>query len=246
MTGGLDLAAEWAGFTTVGQCEWADYPTKVLEKHWPDVPRWRDIRSVTNESIREKGIKDITILSGGFPCQPHSVAGERKASADERDLWGEFVRVICETKPKWILGENVSGLLTSEDGWFFGRVLRDLAGLGYHVGWSVYGAEKVGAFHKRDRVFIVANSECGRLQIISKEPSNNRFPASTSLEHDCFKGILQSDNRVWPSESEFRRVVNGVPNWMDRLKCLGNAVVPQQAYPIFQAIADIENMEANQ
>ncbi len=88
------MAAEWAGFETVGQCEFGDYPTKVLEKHWPDVPRWRDVRDVTAESIREKCAEEITLLSGGFPCQPHSLAGERRASSDDRDLWGELARII--------------------------------------------------------------------------------------------------------------------------------------------------------
>ncbi|MFB5192682.1 DNA cytosine methyltransferase [Alicyclobacillus fastidiosus] len=161
--GGIDLASEWAGFTTVGQCEWADYPTKVLEKHWPNVPRWRDIRDVTADSVRAAGIGRIDLLSGGFPCQPHSVAGKREASNDDRDLWPELARVIGELKPRWFLGENVPGLLTSEAGRFFGRVLGDLATLGYRVGWIVYGAKDVGANHKRDRVFIVAYSgETGR------------------------------------------------------------------------------------
>lgn len=153
------MSAEWAGFTTVGQCEFADYPTKVLEKHWPNVPRWRNVRDATAESIRERGIGEITLLSGGFPCQPHSLAGKRQASSDERDLWPEFRRVISEVTPKWVLGENVPGLFTSNDRRFFGGILNDLASLGYSVGWCTYGADDVGAIHKRDRVFIIAHAK---------------------------------------------------------------------------------------
>ena len=157
--GGIDIAAEWAGFETVGQCEWADYPTRVLEKHWPDVPRWRDVRDVTADSFRDKtGIQRPTIISGGFPCQPHSLAGRRKASGDERDLWGEFSRVICEIGPMWVVGENVPGLLSSEDGRFFGRVLRDLAQMGYHGGWCSFPAFVEGSEFWGERTFIIAKA----------------------------------------------------------------------------------------
>ncbi|MFA5715847.1 MAG: DNA cytosine methyltransferase, partial [Candidatus Paceibacterota bacterium] len=103
-------------------------------------------------------------MSGGIPCQPHSVAGKRQASADERDLWPEYRRVISELRPKWILVENVPGLFSSENGRFFGNILRDLAALGYSVGWCVYGANDVGAPHKRDRVFIMGHATSQRLQ----------------------------------------------------------------------------------
>lgn len=163
--GGLDLAAEAAGFITVGQCEWADYPTKVLEKHWPDVPRWRDIRGLSADNFRRRtGRETVTVISGGFPCQPHSVAGLRKASSDERDLWPEYRRIVSEFKPRWVVAENVRGLLSSEDGRFFRGILRDFANLGYDVGWCCIRASDVGAIHSRERVAIVAHSNSYRLQ----------------------------------------------------------------------------------
>jgi site-specific DNA-cytosine methylase len=157
--GGIDLAAEWAGFTTVGQCEIDPYCRQILQQERPDVPIWEDVRDVTRESVRARGIDHIDLLTGGFPCQPHSLAGKRLASGDERDLWGEMRRVISELEPRWVVGENVPGLLSSESGRFFGGVLRDLAALGYRVGWGVWGACDVGAPHRRDRVFIVGHSE---------------------------------------------------------------------------------------
>jgi len=244
--GGLDIAAEWAGFETVGQCEFADYPTRVLEKHWPDVTRWRDVRDVTAESFQERtGVISPTVLSGGFPCQPHSLAGKRKASDDERDLWGEFARCIRVLSPRWVVAENVLGLLTSEDGRFFGGILRDLAEMGYDAGWCVYPASWVGAVHRRERVFIVANAESQRRicrETLQQEEFTSLFAPliSTKKQQNTEDYILPA--LQWRDVEPISGVLrndNGISEGVDRLKCLGNAVVPQQAYPIFEAIAEI-------
>lgn len=157
--GGLDLAAEWAGFTTVGQCEWADYPTKVLEKHWPNVPRWRDIRTLTKEDFYARtGLSTVDAISGGFPCQPFSVAGKRKGKDDNRYLWPEMLRVIQELKPRWVVGENVANIVNMA----LDTVLSDLENIGYTCQSFVIPACAVDAPHRRDRVAIVSNSNSNR------------------------------------------------------------------------------------
>lgn len=154
--GGLDLAAEWAGIQTVGQCEWAEYPTKVLERHWPDVPRWKDIRTLTGESFYERtGRRTVDIISGGFPCQPFSVAGKQRGKEDDRYLWPEMVRVITELRPTWIIGENVAGIVRMA----LPDILSELEACGYRTRTFLIPACAVGARHRRYRVAIVGYSE---------------------------------------------------------------------------------------
>ena len=339
--GGLDLAAEMAGFQTVGQCEWADYPTKVLEKHWPDVPRWRDIRTLTGESFYEKtGIRTVDVISGGFPCQPFSVAGKRKGREDDRYLWPEMLRVISELRPAWVVGENVAGIVNMA----LDQVYSDLENQGYTVQAFIIPACAVDAPHRRDRVCIVgwkrsacnlfySNSESAEYKNIGKsekgkqeqprvgglytdvsdsesirlqrerpggdqiggarpekaqpkrrcdvlsDADNGRWTLRGNREFSAAQetsgrwanygggaqehvtgerrsaqpglgGVADGDSRwldrgmsapgYWMPEPDISRLTTKREHRKDRLRCLGNAVVPQQFYSIFQAIADIE------
>lgn len=262
--GGLDLAAEWAGFETVAQCEIDEYASRVLAKNFRGVPNLHDIRTVTNERLAEFGIdrREIAIISAGFPCQPYSLAGKGRGDRDERDLWGEVARVVGEIRPKWFVGENTPGLFARSNQRYFRQVLDDLAALGYSVGWGIWGACDVGAPHRRDRVFIVArNAESGRVyreisdavvkrrdqsKIQRRELEKSGDEENAGRIQTCgmqFKrvcGGIPGKREWWETEPDVGRVADGVSARVDRLRCLGNAVVPQQAYPIFRAIADYE------
>lgn len=245
--GGLDLAAEWAGFRTVGQCEWADYPRAVLGKHWPGLPRWRDIRTLTGDDFREKTkIERPTVVSGGFPCQPHSLAGKRLASDDERDLWGELFRVFCETDARWLVAENVPGLLSSDNGRFFGRVLRDLAERGCHVWWYCFPAHAAGAPFWGERIAIVATSDCIRFNIMDAlqkgKPENHYCGCLGEAQARSELARLHVERTERNTDGGFVRNDDGIPGALDEIECYGNSVVPQQFYPIFRAIADLEEM----
>lgn len=203
--GGLDLAAEWAGFKTIGQCEWADYPTKVLEKHWPDVPRWRDIRELTKDSFYERtNRRTVDVISGGFPCQPFSVAGKRKGKEDNRYLWPEMLRVIKELQPTWVIGENVPGIVHLA----LDTVLSDLEDAGYSAQPFIIPACGVDAPHKRERVAIVAYA-------IGKQLGEQRKPANASKDggkRDDHAGREAADGiwERWQNQSATCGMADGV------------------------------------
>ncbi|MDD5502200.1 MAG: DNA cytosine methyltransferase [Candidatus Thermoplasmatota archaeon] len=151
--GGLELGLSRAGMEISWMCDIDSFCQEVLRKNFAGVEIYGNVKSVDWGNA-----KHVDVVCGGFPCQPHSVAGKRKAGRDERDLWPEFARCIRQVKPSWVVAENVPGLLSSESGRFFGKVLRDLAALGYDARWFSIRASDIGAPHRRERIFVVAHA----------------------------------------------------------------------------------------
>lgn len=149
--GGGDLGLQRAGFKIAWQVENDEFCTRVLQKHWPNVPKYGDVRDVGGHNLEW-----VDFIHGGFPCQPVSVAGKRRAQEDERWLWPEFARIVRELRPWYVLVENVPGLLVRG----MGDVLGDLAASGYDAEWQSLPAAAFGAPHIRERVFIVAHARC--------------------------------------------------------------------------------------
>ena len=235
--GGFALAARNVGWETVGFCEIDPYCQQVLSKHWPDVPIYEDVRDVTAERLRADGI-DAEIITGGFPCQDISHAGKQAGIKGNRSgLWSELIRIVGEFQPKRAVFENVTALLSGDNGGWFQQVLWDISQIGYDAEWHCIPASWVGARQLRDRVFIVANpkrdSIQGRRQAIAEAwIKKSRAQQLAGLVQPC----------AWPtvSESRNRGAGDGIPNRIHRNKALGNAIVPQVAQVIFEAINEVK------
>jgi len=156
--GGFDLAAEWMGWENVFHCEWNEFGQKVLKYYWPNAESFNDITKTDFTHYANR----IDILTGGFPCQPYSLAGKRKGKEDERHLWPEMLRAIREIQPRWVVGENVFGLINWSGGLVFHEVQADLEAAGYEVFPYVLPACAVNATHRRDRVWFVAHRASSR------------------------------------------------------------------------------------
>ncbi len=255
--GGFSLGLERAGMQTVAFCEPNKFCQAVLHKHWPDVPIYEDVRDLSATRLVNDGIQ-FDVICGGFPCQDISVAGKGAGLAGERSgLWWEYHRLIAETRPSWVIAENVAALRHRG----LDDVLRSLAEIGYDAEWHCIPASAVGAPHQRDRIWIVAcppqlqrdvGDNNSRISLegesVSKlgnggwsadvaDTNGTRWQRSQETRNDAevwtqstnqlITGCGGVSGRNWEIEPSVGRVANGVPNRLDRLKALGNAVVPQ-------------------
>lgn len=276
--GGFQLAASWLGWENVWHSEIDKFCNKVVKQHFPNSICYEDIKQFDAREWEGR----IDIISGGFPCQPFSVAGQRKGTEDDRYLWPEMLRIIGEVQPRFIVGENVGGLVNWSNGMVFDQVQTDLENEGYEVASFILPACAVNAPHRRDRIWFVAyasnygnrqlgeSSESNRLRSGHIEKQESRVEHTEQLNelfeilrdgadterirsqgqgrpqrqmrstpNGNWKASWSNDDGRWPTQPAVCGGNDGIPNRMDRIKALGNAIVPQVAYQIFKAIDNI-------
>jgi DNA (cytosine-5)-methyltransferase 1 len=251
--GGLgDYGLELAGFEIVGQVEIDEYCQKILALRWPDVPKWRDVRSVTGAEVKER-CGAIDMVSGGFPCTDISLAGKGVGISGERSgLWSEMFRIICEIKPRYVLVENVTAIISQRGG--LGVVLRDLSSIGFNAEWLTFRASDVGAPHHRDRFWCVAHTHSDRL---FHSMPYGRFEKGTwgkktfwshywnevrsgYTGHEPIQSMEETKRKAL-DQPWLLRVADGPTTTLDRLKLLGNGQVVQVVQWIGERIMEFEN-----
>jgi DNA (cytosine-5)-methyltransferase 1 len=275
--GGFSLGLEaTGGFETVAFCDIEKFSRKVLKKHWPNVKQYKDIKELTYEQIKKDTLAPIDIITGGYPCQPFSVAGSQRGEKDKRHLWPDMFRIVKECKPTWVIGENVSGHIKLG----LDTVLQDLESEGYSVRAFSISASSIGANHQRERVWIIAHSNMENTRQhgggIESTWNTESFGSRTSEETERSANSSQingsgegassmaessdtnsqglqgrrSEQQLrkdeterptswdswWEFEPNVGRVANGIPNRVDRLKGLGNSLVPAIPFIIGQSI----------
>ena len=291
--GGFSVGLEATGkFKTIGFCEQDKFCQKVLRKHWKDISIYEDIKTLDAKKIK------ADVVVGGFPCQSISVAGKQKGKNDDRFLFPEMFRIIKEVKPKWIIAENVQNLISISNGQILQGILNDLESENYEVQTFSISAQSQGAWHKRQRVWIIAaNTKCNKHKNTSTKQSRNEqvrriyFKEKKQATHDLrsktsrcdaplgkqknlsdSKGIRSQGHKLqhnlengkklseqlcktnikkqqtwWQTQSELCGVPNGISHELDkdranRIKALGNSIVPQIIKEIGKAIIEVENI----
>jgi len=206
--GGFALAAKWNGYRTVGFCDNEPYAQAVLKKHWPEVPCHKDIREVRGDLYA-----GVSLLTGGFPCQPFSVAGKQRGKDDNRYLWPEMLRVIREARPAWIIGENVAGIVNLA----LDTVCADLEAEGYEVEPIIIPACAVDAPHRRDRVWIIARymADTGRKGLQRREKAGNIESNGAGIQQ-LAQRCPDGKRSAWLPESDVGGCIDGFSSWLDR------------------------------
>jgi DNA (cytosine-5)-methyltransferase 1 len=239
--GGFSLGLDRAGgFETVAFCEIEPFPRKVLAKHWPEVPCYEDVTKLTGDILRRDGIS-VDVITGGFPCQDISVAGKQAGIGEgtRSGLWSDCTRLLGEVRPQYAIFENVTNLLSGppeQPGGWFGRILCDLAEIGYDAEWHIIPASYVGCRQLRERVWVVAYPQQIGIQRRAIIPA----AWEGKSRDEQLAGFLQPPS--WPTVSSARSfgTGHGIPNGTHRNKGLGNAVVPQIVELIGRAIMQAE------
>lgn len=251
--GGFSLGLErTGGFETVAFCEIEKFPQKVLKKHWPDVPIYEDVRELNGQEITDKHGR-IDVITGGFPCQDLSTAGTQGGLEAERSgLWSEIVRLTSELRPKYIIVENVANLLSgpsSKPGGWFGRILGDLAEIGYDAEWEDIPACALGYPHIRERVWIVAYPQQERwegvLSRLSRKFNKTQYiedKKAASLDTSRYLDQVAKGNV--DGEPPIFLAADGIPQNMDELGAVGNTIIPQIPELIGNAILESEKQNA--
>jgi DNA (cytosine-5)-methyltransferase 1 len=237
--GGFALGAYWAGlrFEDHYFSEVDDYAVRLYQKRFPRAKPLGDIRSINYADLP----KGEWLATGGFPCQPHSSAGKRRGAGDERDLWSECSRMLCELQPRIALFENVPELLVSNGGEFFNRVMSDIFQNGYDAEWQIISAAAVGAPHRRKRVWLVAYPSSLRLRQSKQEHELlGKKSFQNPAEWERFQSIVARGYKIYhwqDHEQELTGAYDGLPEELDAIKGAGNAIVPQCAELIFSLSA---------
>ena len=237
--GGFSLGLErTGGFQTVAFCEADQAARRVLSRHWPEVPCFPDIKTIKKEDVNER----IDVICGGFPCQPHSVAGKREGASDDRNLWPAMLGCIHTWSPAWVVAENVPGLAST----MLDEVVSDLEAAGYEVEVFCLSARDFGGDHLRERLWIVAHNQSERIQGV--------WPGGVTIPHALAGTFLplRSSDGEWQVEPDLRRGPYGfstrldgrMNSWGERVKQLGNAVCPVIPEAIGYAILASEDRDA--
>lgn len=266
--GGLDLAAEWTGkIHTYVVCDNHAVARKYLKRNFPSARLFKNVKDVTKVQFRRFDLPSPDLITAGFPCQPFSFEGKRLGTRDHRYLWPETFSVITEFKPRWVVLENVKGLLSCEEGKPFRTILENLSAMGYVCWWQTYGHDEASVFgsQRRDRVFIVGlladyqNENRGNESriVYGKEPAHisdlkssitrqSRTPIPRPRALQDWQKLLEKEPYLlpcYPSQDEtsvsIRTAINGVTARM-AMRLLGNLVAPDQAYPIFDTITKLD------